>query len=416
MFKKNLIFIDDSPFVYVSNGRDNWLYNILINLSQDYSDTYTLNVICRKPHRKRKLIYNLDKNLGEVKIKRIPFVENINFLYRILDKLSKRVFNILIRGMIFSILTGVYLAKNVNGKENIIFALNPGFEVLPAIFIKKYFKKDIKVYCIMKGLVAEESYQKTKLFYKTFRKLENYTLKNCDKVFANGLDSKNYLKQEYNIESTVIPNGINLWEFDLKSLKNTIENKNTYKKFAELRKIKSENKIIMQTGSISEYKGVPELLVAIKKIKNRGNIKNFKLVLVGKNNKKITEAVANEGLQEFVTIIDEVPREYIPKFLNEADIITNLSTFGIGISMACLEGLASNKPNITWDNPIYNQFINDEALKVTNGDTEQLALAIEDMLLHTEKYNHLLEKSRILVSNFSWESITKKLVNLIESA
>ncbi|USK49620.1 glycosyltransferase family 4 protein [Bacillus sp. CMF12] len=404
---KTVYFIIDAPFGYISNGRANWLYNIVEQFENNAN--YKVSVICRSPYKRTK-IYDLEK-IKNAKISEIKFTDTKSIYFRFLDKASFRTFNLL-RSFYFSLASTITLSRI---KENdIIFALNPGFEVLPGILLKKVLKKKITVFCVMKGLFAEEQYRRIGFLKKFFYRFERETLKACDKIFSNGFDSKDYIYEKHNLKAIILPNGVNIKQYSEINNENLYKDEEAFRKYKFILNQSKDKKIIMQIGSISEYKGINFLLSAVQELSKSRN--DFILILIGKGTENVfyNNYINKNKLDGIVYMIDEIPSEFIKNFLAIADMITNLSVFGIGISMATLESLAVQKINIAWDNKIYNQFLSgEEVVYVKNKDVKDLAEKISSVLSDLNAYKRLAENGVKKAETYDWENIYLKLLREI---
>lgn len=404
-----IYFIIDAPYGYISNGRVNWLYNI-VKESQQVNANYKIHIICRKQNN-RSPIYKL-KSHKNIKISNIKFTDTNGVLFRMLDKITFRTFNI-VRSLYFSLMTTIKMKGKV--KENdIVFSLNPGFEVLPGMLLKKITNKKILLFCVMKGLFAEEQYHRLGILKNEFKRFEEKTLNACDKVFSNGYDSQKYILTNYNIKARLLPNGVD-WKdytnFDDEKLKRDIQ---VSKKYEYIQQISKGKKVIMQVGSISEYKGIDYFLSAISILKKQRE--DFVVILIGKgaDNSHYQKRIIEEKLKENVFLINEIPSEYVKNFLSLADIVTNLSVFGIGISMATLESLAIGRINIAWDNIIYNQFLSqNEVVFVENKNITELADNLDEALSEPEKFSEVIKRGKKKAQEYDWKNIYQKLVDEI---
>ncbi len=404
-----IYFVIDAPYGFVSNGRVNWLYNLAEQFNENKSD-FNVHIICRRPTN-RKQVYNLEKH-NSIKITTIPFSDTNNIPFRILDKVTFRFFN-LIRSYYFSFISALIMLKS---KENdFVFGLNPGFEVLPGIILRRALKKKINITCVMKGLFAEEQFRRLGYLESFFLKLEYKTLKECNIIFCNGFDSKKYIKEKHNLDAKILPNGVNTNEFfNIDTNRISTADHATSEKYKHIKNIGESKKIIMQVGSITEYKGIDYLLDATAEIAKFKD--DFVVVLIGKGakNSKYEETIHRHQLGDKVCLIDEVPSEYLKYFLDLADVVTNLSVFGIGFSMATLESLALSKINIAWDNIIYNQFLtNSEVVFVENKNAKSLANAIIEVSYNPDKYENLKNNGRNKSLLFDWHNIYKNLIKSV---
>lgn len=194
----------------------------------------------------------------------------------------------------------------------------------------------------------------------------------------------------------VIENGV-----DLSLIRNALP----YNK-AELINGASDNIIIIcMVGRFNEAKDQPTLIKTLNFLP-----KKVHLVLVGEG--PLLES--NIKLAESLNIIDRVHflgfRNDIPNILKTVDIVI-LSSYWEGLSLASIEGLASNKPFIASRVPGLEEVVSGSGILFDRGDYKALSQIILNLLNDEDYYKNVAVACTLKAENYS---IIKLLDNLVE--
>ncbi|MCF6192357.1 MAG: glycosyltransferase family 4 protein [Candidatus Hydrothermae bacterium] len=189
--------------------------------------------------------------------------------------------------------------------------------------------------------------------------------------------------------------------------------------FRPPRTISPEPRILF-VGRMVERKGVPVLLRAAQRLKNR--IPSLRLIFVGDGPlRKTWEAQAHAlGLQDRVTFTGKISQEALERAYLSSDIFvlpaivdSRGDTEGLGVVL--LEALQYGLPVIASRVGGIVDIVQHEStgLLVPPGDPEALAHAIQRLVDHPEFTQTLVLKGQQhLKKNFTLESIAKRLVDL----
>ena len=201
------------------------------------------------------------------------------------------------------------------------------------------------------------------------------TYNNVDKVICVSKDSKKNFCQKYNIDSNkvvVIYNYINEEEILKKSLEFPVINKKT---------------TFVNVAKMRDQKRHDRLVIAAKYLKDKGY--DFKLQLIGdgENLEKITDMVYNYGLKDVVEILGLQTNPY--PYIKNADYFV-LSSFMEGYGIVVKESLFLKTKVITTDVVGPREILEDGKYGIiVPNDDNSIALAMEDVLLHPDKYAYL---------------------------
>jgi spore coat protein SA len=247
-------------------------------------------------------------------------------------------------------------------------------------------------------------------------------IKNCKKIIcvSNYIvkQTREYLgkiKQE-NDNFTVLKNCIDENEFI---------NNITQKKINEIKnkyKIEENEKVLLFTGRLTKEKGIKELLLSIKNVKNN----NFKLLIVGsfffdtniKNNFENELKAIIEEIKDKVVFTGYIQYNDIPNIYKLADIAVLPSIWEDPAPLTIIEALKAGLPIITTRSGGIPEYVNNECAIILEKDNKeqlikQLSLNINELLSKDEKVNIMskkcIEVSKELTLNNYYNNFLKEL-------
>ena len=236
------------------------------------------------------------------------------------------------------------------------------------------------------------------------RSLLKQVLNGADVIIAtsNAYINESKFLGEYRDKIEVIPNGINLEEFDIKLSKEECRDKLG---------LPHDKKIILFFGNIVAYKGPHILLKAFSRVKN--HFKDVKLVFAGRGEmeKELTESAVEMGIKNDVLFTGYVDEELKPFYYKSADIfclpsITMAEAFGI----VNLEAMACGIPVISSKLGGIPDVINDKktGLLVKPGNVESLENAVTFLLENSAIAQKMGNIGKKKVEEYSWKKIAQK--------
>ncbi len=183
--------------------------------------------------------------------------------------------------------------------------------------------------------------------------------------------------------------------YNFSVLKNCVDQKNFQKKLNneeknEVRKkynINEQEKVLLFTGRFTKEKGIKELILALKKVKN----KNYKLLVVGsfffgtniKNGFQLELEQLIENMRDKVVFTGYVPYDEIYKLYAIADISTLPSVWDDPAPLTIIEALSCGLPIITTYSGGIPEYVNERCaiiLKRNEDLIENLAKSIDNLL------------------------------------
>ncbi|WP_210608828.1 glycosyltransferase family 4 protein [Priestia flexa] len=161
------------------------------------------------------------------------------------------------------------------------------------------------------------------------------------------------------------------------------------------------------------HKGLDLLIEAVNLIKDKMGNANVKIYgpAVHGSDLKLREMISQYKLDKIVKVFGPVRGESKSDILKETDIFVHTSRFE-GHPMAVLEALAYGIPCLLTPGTNVSKQVSDigggwEAPETVEG----IALAIEDILEHKEKFREMgLKGKKMVCEAYNWESIAVKLI------
>ena len=242
------------------------------------------------------------------------------------------------------------------------------------------------------------------------RSILKNVLNGADVIIAT---SNSYINEskflgDYRDKIEVIPNGINLEEFEISLSKEECRDKLG---------LPHDKKIILFFGNIVAYKGPHILLKAFSKVKAQFN--DLKLVFAGRGEmqEELAESAAKLGIKNDVLFTGYVDDRLKPFYYKSADIfclpsITMAEAFGIVNleAMACGIPVISSKlggiPDVVIDK--------ETGLLVKPEDEEALAESLIFLLENEDIASKMGKNGKKKVEEYSWEKIAGKTQEIYE--
>jgi glycosyltransferase involved in cell wall biosynthesis len=208
------------------------------------------------------------------------------------------------------------------------------------------------------------------------------------------------LKKKYDTEIHVIPNGIDLGEYNGVTINSD-------------RKPGIKN--ILFVGRLHPVKGVQYLITAMKIVQDK--IPGARLILVGdgEDRERLESLSMQLGIKEYVQFAGEVPHENVQVFMQQADIFVLPSLYE-GLPNVILEAMACGLPIVATRTGGIPDIIMDN----TNGflveikDTETIAIKIILLLQDTALWKRISDNNKLLVKKYTWNNVIIKLEKIYQ--
>ena len=283
------------------------------------------------------------------------------------------------------------------------------FSVL--VYVKKKKKPMILTYHGDVNVIHDELIYKLAVYF--YDKLIDKLLSYANVIISPSeyyIEESRFLK-EYKDKVIVIPNGINIEEFDIPYTKEECRGKLG---------LSTDEKIILFVGVIHSHKGIDVLIKAMQKITKE--VPNTKLIFVGKEGEKgnfegldkLSKKLSVKKNIKFAGFVEEGLK---PLYYKAADVFclpstTSHESFGIVNleAMACSVPIVASKiggiPDVVKDGK--------NGLLVPPRDSDALADAIIYLLENEDIREKMGKNGREKIKDYSWERIAEEIEKVYE--
>jgi len=245
------------------------------------------------------------------------------------------------------------------------------------------------------------------IYRQPFRSVKQFEmtkkiLSNADRIITTSQRNCNIITGDFGIEPekvAILSNGFNENFF-------YIINKNKARQELSL---PLRAKIILSIGNLIEIKGHCYLIEAIKKILLTYN--DILCIIIGHGDKsKLNDQIKSLGLESHILIVNGVPHEKIPIWINACDLFV-LPSLDEGSPTVLPEVMACGKPTIAASVGGIPEIIREKdiGLLVRAKDSDEIA---EKILLALEKKWDAHKIAQYAKDNYTWENISKRMLEL----
>lgn len=238
---------------------------------------------------------------------------------------------------------------------------------------------------------------------KLMEYIEVRILRSLSFVVANGWDTSSFYKENYGIESFVIPNALVL---------------SKYKNISKFSSNKT-NLVVAYIGRLSKEKGFTEFIESIKVFNSlypqQCSFVEFQVVGDG----PLLDLLEREKMDN-VRYMGVLANNEIPKYMGSIDCgvaLTSAKTIGGGgLSHGYLELLAAGRIVLVWDNPIYRQIdCQDAVILIEEGDVRAMAASYLDILTNRKLYEVKAENAINLADSFSIQNHFSSFAKIVDN-
>ena len=128
----------------------------------------------------------------------------------------------------------------------------------------------------------------------------------------------------------------------------------------------------------------------------------------------VEKLVKELNLTKQVKILDFMPQENLPAIYANASLFVYPSRYeGFGIPV--LEAMNQGTPVITAKTSSLPEVGGDSVLYCDPEDPKDIAMVMQNVLLHEKLRETLSQRGKERAKNFDWKNFTKKFLNIVES-
>lgn len=240
---------------------------------------------------------------------------------------------------------------------------------------------------------------------KILSKLVYRGLKNSDFLISVSDSTKNNLIKYFNVPEERIK-VIHHGRDDIFKPLDPKNMENTYTKYS----LDKNCRYILHIGGNAPRKNLPVLVKAFYKLINNFKMKNVRLLKVNNMDHKLIKKL---NLEKYVTIIDYVPEEDLPKFYNLADVFVFPSVYE-GFGFPPLEAMACGTPVITSNTSSLPEVVGDAGIMLDPNDVDGFAKAIYEVLTNEGLKQDMIKKGLEQAKKFSWEKCAKETLEVYQ--
>lgn len=383
---KKIVFVDPAPFPYYSGGVETWLYNLINTIGDDYDIT----VVSPTVPQGTPLVHDLGSRVRLVHYKaydgsnvfrnRLSIIGQkikINHLTKVLKGICREDKN---RRPSIVCLDTVICGRAVNSLRK------QGFDFDYVVSIR--------------GPHAEVLSKSYPFYAAKYNQWEKETLETCDKILANGDDTIQLYKKIVNRPISIMKNGVSI---------NRIK-QGKASKVIDVSKNDGEY-LIISIATLIKIKGVYKIVDAIREYVQKYG-KNIRVVFVGKGDQNaLLSYAAGIGVDKYINCVGE--KTNVEDYYAIADLVVCASG-GSGLSMSMLEALASQKPIVAIDTPVYQQFNKSRTLNLVPDSPEGIALGFSSVVNSYEIEKEKAQKNIEIAKEYDWSTVAADFIDYIE--
>lgn len=267
---------------------------------------------------------------------------------------------------------------------------------MPSFLAKIFCRIPYVVYCH-----GSEIY----LPWRFKKNISKWVLQNAKAVIVLSKDMKKRVELlGLNINDIfIIPNGINLEDFDV------ISKDETRDKIG----INKSDDVILFVGTLKSVKGIRYLLEAINIIKNNGLSPTLLIVGEGDERKYLEKISVNFGIVNNVKFVGGKCNKEVFEYMAAADMLI-LPSISEGLPIVILEAMASGLPVVATKVGGIQDIINDgeNGILIDSMDPKQIADSIIFLLSNDDRRGTMSYNNRKKAQKYSWVQITKKIISV----
>ncbi|WP_066717460.1 glycosyltransferase family 4 protein [Clostridium sp. Marseille-P299] len=252
--------------------------------------------------------------------------------------------------------------------------------------------------------------RKTKIIDKLFY---SFIDKNSIHIMTKSGLAKDFLTQKGFTNIDVVGVGLNT-----DSLTNgNIDRKKMDEIISVIEKFKNNGILGLYIGVLEERRNILFMLDCMKELKRIAPY--YKLLIIGKGSdeyeRKCQEYIVNKGLEKNVLLIKKVEQAYLKCVYNRADFFLFPTQYEI-YGMVLLEAMYFGLPVFTTYNGGSSTMITDSnGIILKNEDALIWAKKINLIINNAEKRRNIsMEAHRTIEKNFTWEVMTKHIIEVLK--
>lgn len=253
------------------------------------------------------------------------------------------------------------------------------------------------------------------LFYSPLRELENIINRRATAIITSSYNAADVLIREFGVDHSKIypvPDCVNPDKFQARWDVSAEEKEFLRAKLG----IPKERKIVVYLGLLAEYQGSSHLLQAAALICQR--LADVHFLLMGyPGQKRYQNLAAALGIADRVTLPGRIPYELAPLYLSLGDVAVSPKVSETEGNGKLLNYMAAGLPTVTFNTPVSREILGDLGVYAELGNSEDLARALETLLVDEEWAEELGRRLRErALKHFVWERAGRRILEIYERA
>lgn len=177
-------------------------------------------------------------------------------------------------------------------------------------------------------------------------------------------------------------------------------------------KLPLDRPIVAYLGLLTDYQGIPHLLQAAAKLKQRGELTHF-LIMGYPNVDHYRQMAQRLGVMDMVTFTGKVEYRDAPFYLSLGDIAVAPKMSSTEGSGKLLNYMALAQPVVAYDSPVHREYLADLGVYAPLGDVNALAEAIAGLIHAPDDGRALGQQLRQrAITEYSWQRAGEEVVAL----
>lgn len=250
----------------------------------------------------------------------------------------------------------------------------------------------------------------SKKFLLINKALVKQAAKSANYIITISEFSKQDLVKTYNID----PNRVFVTYLGASDIFRVIDNGEVLNRVKQ--KYEINDRYILVVGNLQPRKNLGRLIEAFKKIKNNKDLKEYKLVIVGKKswaNNGIINGVDFTSYANDIIFTGYVPDEDLPYLYNGCDVFVYPSIFE-GFGLPVLEAMKCGAAVLTSNTSSIPEVVGDSGVLFDPFDVNDIFGRLERILLNEQERLYFKAKAVEHAKMFSWENTAKETKKVYE--
>jgi glycosyltransferase involved in cell wall biosynthesis len=172
-------------------------------------------------------------------------------------------------------------------------------------------------------------------------------------------------------------------------------------------------RIVLSVGRNHVKKGYEYGIRALARLVHDYGRRDVQYVIIGKGVTKHAECVADNGVADYVSLIEQIPQEKLIDCYKSADLFFSPSIIE-GLSLVSIEALAAGLPLVVTNVPGNDDVVRDTGcgVVVQDRDVDDMAAGLHALLTDDDRRAELARKATEQAARYDWARIATRYVEV----